>query len=339
MGATSASKKKNVDKTPAAKGPPGIPAAPEKESSKIVNKSSITNLQETPNPFKMLLQRKKEVQKSEESSNSDVAVVISPEKTQNFDKYGVKPRVLSSKSYGSKEFGIYVAVIKNECLAFRVDNLKVQRALNSVIWKVLNNEELEPLERKLMKQLCQWGLEVRTFAWMEGNEVQKTWNKQQVKLFFLLMDETDKMTKDQLYEFFCDFCTDILDQLSVCLEENIKTVCDKETFLWNPNATYEELIGTDRALSRFKYEVQDMQQCRDPAKYFEDNKELIFKYFRPGNWSIDVALTFQPDNYENLLSKEAYKTLCDMDVLPPSGNKLQRELAKEYDDAKDGQEK
>ena len=233
-----------------------------------------------------------------------------------WDKYKIKPIVKSDKSpaRNRKGFGIHVAVIPGEGFCLRFDNYKVQKCLNDLIWKNLRDDTMTPSERKVIEDMQNAGFILRAYTWIDNGEVQKSFMNTQIKLFFLLSEDTSAVSKEDMVAFFGSLCDNFINQLPICLDNNIVTSVNQDSFLWKQETGYSELIGTDAAMTRFRYEVQDMTEVPDPCRWFCENRKEVFKYFRPGTWTVEVALLFQPPEYEHLLSPSELQEMRKMEV-------------------------
>jgi hypothetical protein len=296
---------------------PGKEAVSSSNKENVVPNAAVASSNEI---FRLLKEKRL---KMTEGDEADGVSAVSPDRDiPNFEKYNIKPKVSSPSSVllrsKQKGFGIHVAVIKNEGFVIRFDNYKVQKCLNDLIWKYLKEERMNPMEKKIMDDLLKCGLFPRTFTWIQDGEVQKTYFNTQVKLFLILTENTSGMTKLDMVGFFTDLCSDFINQLPVSLEHNITTSVDPEGFLWNENACYADLIGSEAAMSRFKYEVQDMEEIANPSGWFEDNKETVFKYFSPGSWTIEVLMLFQPSSFDDLLAPSELEKVKEMALFPTS---------------------
>ena len=242
----------------------------------------------------------------------------SPGARLQWDQYKIKPVVKPDVSRAltknKKGFGIHVAVIPGEGFCVRFDNYKVQKCLNDLIWKNLRGDTLTPSEEKISEDMRNAGFISRAYTWIDNGEVQKSFMNTQLKLFFLLSENTSSVTKEDMVAFFGSLCDNFINQLPVSVENNIVTSVNEDSFLWKEEAGYSELIGTEAAMTRFKYEVKDMTEIPDPSKWFCENKEEVFKYFRPGTWTIEVALLFQPPEYEQLLSTSELEEMRKMEM-------------------------
>ena len=273
-------------------------------------------------PENIFLRLKEERRKKEEADESNR---LASEKRADvkWEKFNIKPvvspAIVSGIGGGRKKgFGIHVAVIPGEGFCIRFDNYKVQRYLNDLIWKVLKSERLTPSETQVAEDMRSLGFVFRTYTWMDNNVIQRSFMNVQIKLFIIRSETTLTVTKDNLAGFFGSLCDDFINKLPVSLEYNITTSVHQDSFLWKHDASYSELIGTQAALARFKYEEQDMEDIPDPCQWFSDSKNAstVFKYFRPGTWTVEVACLFQPSEYRKLLSPDALKVMEDMGVAP-----------------------
>ena len=287
-------------------------------------------------PENIFLRLKEERRKKEEADESSR---LASEKRADvkWEKFNIKPvvspAIASAIGGGRKKgFGIHVAVIPGEGFCIRFDNYKVQRYLNDLIWKVLKSERLTPSETQVAEDMRSLGFVFRTYTWMDNNVIQRSFMNVQIKLFIIRSETTLTVTKDNLAGFFGSLCDDFINKLPVSLEYNITTSVHQDSFLWKHDASYSELIGTQAALARFKYEEQDMEDIPDPCQWFSDSKNAstVFKYFRPGTWTVEVACLFQPSEYRKLLSPDALKVMEDMGVAP-SINPVEQDPSARFD--------
>ena len=247
--------------------------------------------------------------------------------------YGIQVKNESIQEIEDAKQGFYsikVAVIPGEALMFWVEHGQLNYSLANIVWKLLPSKRhlLKPDELETAQALEDAGVSPRCYKLMEFcttaggsySEKQKKYRRGQyetaVNVFHIAIEPDCDMNQDKLFKFFTDFCKQVLDKTPVAIQKKVITRPYYDSFLVNGNATYAEIIGREQAQIRFKWEVGEPSQIGPMDTWFSDNRDMLFKYFRPGKWWPELAAFHAVPNPEEVLSEKDYRELVEMELLP-----------------------
>ena len=67
------------------------------------------------------------------------------------------------------------------------------------------------------------GFILRAYSSIDNGEVQKSFMNTQIKLFCLLSEDTSAVSKEDMVAFFGSLCDNFINQLPICVDNNIVT--------------------------------------------------------------------------------------------------------------------
>jgi hypothetical protein len=196
----------------------------------------------------------------------------------DFASFGiaVKPATASMSATRDKGSSLRLAIIPDTALVFRLQ----PNDPNVVPWaeKVFSDEIVSSQWTKELN------IEMRPRKWFENDKPMVNSRGWGIRLFIIHVESTNIAI-----ETLVALATHIASTLNAIPANNtVVTVSnDKEDFLWFERATWQELLGTEEALRKLRFDTGEMF-CKG---YYQKFTKAIHTYFRKGTFTIDLACT------------------------------------------------
>ena len=197
----------------------------------------------------------------------------------NFTANGiaVSPTRIATKTPQDKSSFVRLAIIPNQALIFRIQ----PKDPDTCSWaeKVMMDDVKKPAPWVIDANIASY-----VFTWFQDNQKMLNTRGYGIRLFAIYVQETTSVTDESLLKLGSHIAQVLTEHEK---NDTVVTVPSNGAFFWNRDATWQDLIGTDAALNRLRFNTGPFQ--RDG--YYQQNIREIDSHFRPGTFTIELACT------------------------------------------------
>ena len=183
----------------------------------------------------------------------------------------------ATKTPQDKSSLVRLAIIPNQALIFRIQ----PKDPDMCSWaeKVMMDDVKKPAP-----WVVDANIDSYVFTWFQDNQKMLNTRGYGIRLFAIYVEDTTSVTDESLLNLGSHIAQVLTEHEK---NDTVVTVPSNGAFFWNRNATWQDLIGTDAALNRLRFNTGPFH--RDG--YYHQNIRDIHSHFRPGTFSIELACT------------------------------------------------
>ena len=121
------------------------------------------------------------------------------------------------------------------------------------------------------------------FTWFHNNQKMLNTRGYGIRLFAIYVEDTTAVTDESLLSLGSHIAQVLTEHEK---NDTVVTVPSNDEFFWNRDATWQDLIGTDAALNRLRFNTGPFRDG-----YYHQYIREIHSHFRPGTFTIELACT------------------------------------------------